>query len=151
MMNLPVRIYDKHHNTMLYPDEAHAAGVFLDTFGRPFQLKRSWFSVTIAYLTGCIVMHRTPHRSAAGEFLWEGDICDFEIPNGFGSVTPCRGLMQWDRGLQKWNVSITAPQNSGMFTDGFHVGLINLKRVGDLYTTPDIMKQTPYAEPKGTN
>lgn len=149
MMNLPVRIYDKHHKTMLYPEELHASGVFLDAFGQPFQLKRGWFSVTIAYLKNCIVMHRTPHRTAKGDALWEGDICDFDIPNGFGSFTKCRGLMSWDRGLQKWNISITAPEHS-MFIDGFHVGLINLERVGDLYTTPDIMKQAPYAKDPAT-
>ncbi len=137
-------MYDKHHKQMLYPDELHNSGVFLDAFGRPFQLKRHWFSVTIAYLTGCVVMHQTPHRTAKGEQLWEGDICDFDIPNNFGSFTACRGLMGWDRGLQKWNISITAPEQS-MFVDGFHVGLINLRRVGDLYTTPDILKTTPYA------
>lgn len=141
MMNLPVRIFDKNTKMMLYPEEAAGCGILLSPDGKPVQLKRGWFSVTMAYLKDCIVMHRTPHRDVNREYLWEGDICDFDIPTGFGSVTGCRGLMVWDTGLHKWNVSIVSPKN--MLVDGFHVGLINLRRVGDLYMTPELMKQ-PY-------
>lgn len=133
-MIVPVRLFDKASRMMLYPEQGTINGIFLSLMGEPVQLQPNGMPMR---LKDMVVMHRTPHM-ANGKHIWEGDICTFDIPNDFGSVTPARGFMAWSQKHTKWNLDIVEPESA--FTNGFYDVLLNVQIVGDLYTTPHLLK-----------
>lgn len=133
-MIIPVRLWDKRARRMIYPEEGSKVGIFLTMSGRAVQYKPQ--ERTFAFLPDVEVLLMSSLETSDKKKLFDQDICDFDIPNEYGSAVKGRGVVNWQDG---WAITVVQPQ----FNSPQDFGIQNVKLVGNVKEHAQLLMQKP--------
>lgn len=133
---------------------------WIDNENAKIQVKLKYFEfdddgnikeIAFESMSGCIVWTKaeniiledyTEHTDCLDQEIYHGDIIEFTVFDHNDNDTQYKGVVIWEDGWQVWN-SLTRRYygNSGPFDFiDVHQGDMELKRIGNMHETPDILE-----------
>lgn len=107
--------FDLEKKVFYTSDELFKLGLLLTPSGLPYWTEQP-LDIVLLRCSGQMAMD--------GTILFEGDICEFDVPNDFGSVVKKRGVMKWDKDNSRFYIHISS------MTKGQEVHIANVKVIG---------------------